>query len=97
MINTWINWLLGMLFGLISGWIITYTYFSNKVRKVKIESWDKDNEIWDDLFNWTNLEMVEMETSKEFSPQAKVLYHNVLLKFQSKIREEKLKTSRIRK
>ncbi len=93
--NDLIQWLLGVGFGLIAGWLLTWTIYAHKMRKLQVNILDYKDDTWGEMFGWTNRELKNLESSKEFSPQAKIIYHNVLLKFQEKIKEEKLKLLRI--
>ena len=82
--NNLTQWLLGAGFGLIAGWLLTWTIYSHKMRKLQVSLWDYKDDIWDSLFVWSNQELKDIQNMKEFSPQAKIVYHNVIMKFQSK-------------
>lgn len=35
--NEFIQWLLGCLFGLIAGWLITWSYYTHRIRDIKYQ------------------------------------------------------------
>jgi len=91
------SWCIGVAFGLLAGWLLTWTIYSAKMRKLTISLWSYKDDVWDSIFDWSNKELKNIETKDIFSPQGKIIYHNVILNFQGFIREEKLKLTKIKR
>lgn len=36
-------WLLGCAYGVLSGWLITWSYYTHKIRMIRIEKWIEKN------------------------------------------------------
>jgi hypothetical protein len=86
--------LFGIFWGLIASWIIATAFYWKKMREAKIEMWEAQDKVWNSLFDWTNKELRELPDSNEFSPQARIIFQDVLIKFQAKIQDEKMKLSK---
>lgn len=80
--------------GLLFVWLFATAYYYVRIRQLKIEMWNSSDYLWNHLFEWSNQELKSLPDSLEYSPQAKLLYTDLLMKFQSKIQEEKMKLSK---
>jgi hypothetical protein len=62
--NQFIQWLLGCLFGMIAGWLITWEYYTHKMRQLRIQSQESYNKGYEGALD--NNHILHGEDAKRF-------------------------------